>query len=159
MTIEVMVFLLVVGVLVLLVFMYPKIIKRYSNSFNDSGEYFKKRKLDPQKPTTKEIGKLVRKVIDKKPLVRNSYKLGYRKPGLREPTSVPKDYYYRYYVTFETFKGYKSFTVDKNTFRSLHKDKYGYIIYQKTKFIDFEMRPKETLHINELLEKETTKKT
>lgn len=156
MTKEIIIFLVIVGVLAFLVYKYPKWIKRYSNSFNDSGEYFEKPKINPNKPTTREIGKLVRKVVDKKPLTRHSYKLGYRRPGLREPTSVPSDYYYGYYITFETFKGYKSFTVDKKTYRSLHEEKYGYIVYQKSKFIDFEMRPKETLHIEEKIKKNNT---
>lgn len=149
-----------IGLSILFVIKYPKGMRKYRNTFNENGEQYVPRETKRNKPITKEVGKLVRKVIDKKELNRNTYMRHFRPFGkFNEPTDVPYDYYYRYYLTFETFKGYKSFTVNKKTFHRFQKGKYGYLQYQKSHFVDFEMRPRDALHIDEQINKNRKKGT
>lgn len=50
-----------------------------------------------------------------------------------------------YYLTFETKKGYKSFTVTKEVFAKYRTNTYGYIYHQKSKFDHFEVHSKSSL--------------
>ena len=95
---------------------------------------------------SKVIGKLVRKKIDEQYRTRYGRRL---RPYLYD--GVPKDYFFKYYLTFETFKGYKSFTVTKEEFNKYSKDTYGYIFFQKHRFSHFEVRNRDELQMDKLI--------
>lgn len=97
----------------------------------------------------KVIGKLVRKSIDKG---RFSGKYRFR-IGRLPYSNVKKDFYWKYYLTFETFEGYKSFTVTKDEYNNCQKNTYGYIFFQKHRYSHFQVRNREDLHIDELIRK------
>lgn len=105
---------------------------------------FVPRMVDESKPLSKKVGKLVKKSTeDRYPRYR------YYRYGISDPIGLPKDYYKRYYLTFETYDGYKGFTVTKETFHKYSTNTYGYIYYQKSRFSHFEVRKRDELGIDE----------
>lgn len=97
--------------------------------------------VDPRKPMTKTLGKLVRKVKDDKSVQQATTSMrNYQRLNFNENPNI-----IRYYLTFETKKGYKSFTVTKEVFAKYRLNTYGYIVHQKSKFDHFEVHSKTTL--------------
>ena len=116
--------------------------------------------LDPiedDRPLDKKIGKLVRKVVDKPPVWRNGRYMGKR--YAIDPIFKKPDFFWKYYLTFETFDGYKSFTVTKDEFNKYRTQTYGYIFYQDTRFSHFEIRNREELNLDELIAKHNKKRS
>ena len=107
--------------------------------------------IDEEEPTEKCVGKLVRKVIDKRPIyLRYTNRAMYR----LKPYDVPKDHFDKHYLTFETFEGYKSFTVSKETYHKYSKDTYGIITFQNSRFKSFQIRRREELNIPDRYDKD-----
>lgn len=111
---------------------------------------------DKDVPMERKIGKLVRKVIDKPPTWRNGRLYGAR--GGIDPIFKKKDFFWKYYLTFETFDGYKSFTVSKADYHKYRTKSYGYIYFQDTLFSHFEIRNREDLNIDELIKQHQQKR-
>ena len=109
-------------------------------------QYYELDEIDKEIPLEKKIGKLVRKNIDK------TQERRYNRYGMGLYTQK-KDYYWKYYLTFETFQGYKSFTVTKEEFKKVSINTYGYIYYQDTRYSHFVVRNREDLHLDELIKK------
>lgn len=107
------------------------------------GSHFVPREVNPNKPVEKKVGKLVKKSIDYNSM-RRHYRYRY---GLSMPIGLKEDYFYRYYLRFETYDGYKDFTVSKTIYQKYRVNTYGFIYYQKSRFSHFEIRKKESLGI------------
>jgi len=97
--------------------------------------------INQKKPLTKTVGKLVRKVKDDKSVQQAVTSMrNYRRLSMTQNPNI-----IRYYLTFETKEGYKSFTVDKETFSKYRTNTYGYIYHQKSKFSHFKVQSKSSL--------------
>ena len=105
--------------------------------------------IDEDRSLDKIIGKLVRKVIDKPPVWRNPRLYGARN-GI-DPIFKKKDFFWKYYLTFETFEGYKSFTVTKAEYSKYRTNSYGYIFFQDTRFSHFEIHNREDMNLDALI--------
>jgi len=97
--------------------------------------------INHKKPLTKTIGKLVRKVKDDKSVQQAVTSMrNYRRLSFQENPNIV-----RYYLTFETKSGYKSFTVSKEVYAKYRIDTYGYIYHQKSNFDHFHVQSKSEL--------------
>ena len=153
MSAEVIFILIGIGVFVLVLFMFYKmafIHRDIREEFSKRDSYYDLSKINKNKPLKKKIGKLVKKKVDKPAVWRRGYSYT-RRLGI-EPFSDNPDFYNRYYLTFETFDGYTSFTVSKKEFSKYRTGTYGYIYYQKSRFSHFEIRNREDLHIDEMID-------
>jgi len=132
----------------------------YHKMWRDYGEqadsFYDLDEVDKEKILDKKIGKLVRKKIDKPPVWRNPSILS-RRSGI-DPIFKKKDFFWKYYLTFETFHGYKSFTVTKDEFGKYRAKAYGYIFFQENRFSHFEVRNREDLNLDELIKKNNKKR-
>jgi hypothetical protein len=97
--------------------------------------------INPNKPLTQTPGKLVRKKIDRKSDQKAIIQLqNYKHFNMQDNPNL-----IRYYLTFETFTGYKSFTVTKEVYQQYKINKYGIIRHQKSKFHSFTYRSKQDI--------------
>lgn len=105
---------------------------------------FTPRSVKPNKPLTKKVAKLVHKSTDDINTVRGINRMRY---GVPLPYGLNKTYFKKFYLRFETFEGYKDFTVREQDYHKYRINTYGYIYYQRSKFSHFEIRNKESLGI------------
>lgn len=130
--------------------------KKWRDFAKQADSFYDLTDIDDEKPLEKKIGKLVRKKIDKPPVWRNGNYWGAR--GGIDPIFKKKDFFYKYYLTFETFDGYKSFTVSKEDFHKYSTKTYGYIFFQKSRFSHFQVRNREDLNLDELIKQHNKKR-
>ncbi len=112
----------------------------------EKDQFYELDDIDEEIPLERKIGKLVRKTIDK------SSQRRYRRYAV-EPMTRKRGYYWKYYLTFETFQGYKSFTVTKEEYQKVSKNTYGYLYFQDTRYSHFDVRNRENLNLDELIQK------
>ena len=94
-----------------------------------------RRSKDPSRVKITSLrGKLIRKKIDQQDELRNVRNL------IRYRYAVPKlekNSLKRYYITFETEKGIKSFTVSKEVYKKVKVNQKGIIKMNRKKFVSF----------------------
>ena len=146
------VFLVVVfgGIIVGMIYL-PFYHRKWRDFAEEADSFYELDEIDDTLELERQIGKLVKKVVDKPPMWRNP-KFYVRRTGV-DPIFKKKDFFWRYYLTFETFEGYKSFTVTKEEFRKYAKNTYGYIYHQDNLFSHFEIRNRDDLNLDELIKK------
>lgn len=105
---------------------------------------FTPRKVNKNKPLTQKVAKLVYKSTDNIHTARSINRMRY---GVSLPIGLNKTYFKKFYLRFETFEGYKDFTVTEENYHKYRINTYGYIYYQKSRFSHFEVRNKESLGI------------
>lgn len=130
--------------------------KKWRDFSEQADSFYELDEIDNGEPLEKKIGKLVRKKVDKPPVWRNPSYLS-RKSGI-DPIFKKRDFFWKYYLTFETFEGYKSFTVTKDEFRKYRTQTYGYIYFQDNRFSHFHVRNREDLNLDELIRKNNKKR-
>lgn len=99
--------------------------------------YYRIKKInsDPTKTKITSIkGKLIRKVIDNDEDYRNIRNLRRHSFGMAKHTEGS---FTKYYITFETEKGIKSFTVSKEIYKNVKMGQKGIIRMRRKKFISF----------------------
>lgn len=145
-------FLLMVGCFIYL----PYYHRKWRDFGDEADSFYNLSEVDKEKTLEKKIGKLIRKKIDKPPIWRNPAILT-RRSGI-DPIFKKKDFFWKYYLTFETFDGYKSFTVTKSEFGKYRAKTYGYIFFQDSRFSHFQIRNREDLNLDELINKNNKKR-
>ncbi len=93
------------------------------------------------KPLKETIGKLIRKVKDDNSDSQSIVKMeNYRHLNMKDNPNL-----IRYYLTFETKKGLRSFTVTETDYKKYKINKFGIIKHHRSKFHSFSYRSKESL--------------
>ena len=147
----------VLFIMTLVVYLFlPFYHKRWRDFAEQEDSFYELDDIEEENPLEKKIGKLVRKKINRPPVWRNPNVLTRR--YAIDPIFKKKDFFWKYYLTFETFDGYKSFTVTKSEFGKYRKNSYGYIFFQDTRFSHFEIRTREDLNLDELIKKNNKKR-
>lgn len=137
-------------IFILIIFLFIKLPYRHREireRFEKRQSAYDLRVIKPGTKLTKQVGKLVKKKVDKEASPSKYSRRRYRIPTL----NLPEEYYYKYYLTFETFEGYKSFTVTKEEFRKCSTNTYGFIYYHRSRFHHFEVRNRDDLNIDDMI--------